>query len=196
GFLNKEVLQQISKIGLNIVIRCPKSRMLNLENNQIKAKDIFKDCYNGEFYYYHKLRKFLNDRNAYLYNVKGKLVSVCNNKECLLNKTFFFIFSTNLEYTATQIFKIYKLRWKIESFFKILKSYLSLSVLNRNNIDYVDQRINLSLSGFFIVQEMASEIKTSFYQTLKLLQDGKLIDLFEKSFKSSCKYFSYFVLDL
>ncbi|MCS7318231.1 MAG: hypothetical protein NZZ41_08015, partial [Candidatus Dojkabacteria bacterium] len=25
GFLNKEVLQQISKIGLNIVIRCPKS---------------------------------------------------------------------------------------------------------------------------------------------------------------------------
>lgn len=93
GFLNKEVLEEISKIGLNIVIRCPESRILNLEENQIKAKDIFKYCYNGEFYYYHKLKKFLNDRSAYLYNVKGKIVSVCNNKECLLNKNFFFTFS-------------------------------------------------------------------------------------------------------
>jgi len=98
-----------------------------------------------------------------------------------------------LEYTVIQIFKIYKLRWKIELFFKILKSYLSLSVLNRNDIDYVQERINLSLSGFFIIQEMASEIKLSFYQTLKLLQEGKLIDLFEKSFQSNYKYFSYFV---
>ena len=111
----------------------------------------------------------------------------------LLNKKLFFIFSTNRKYTSPEILKLYKLRWKIESFFKILKSYLGLSVLNRNDIDYVEERINLSLSGFFIVQEMSFEIKSSFYQTLKLLKSGELNELFDKTYKSVCKYFSYCV---
>lgn len=193
GFFNKNILQEVSEIGLNIITRCSKSRFLEIQENKIKAKDVFLSDYNGSFYYYHKYGKFLNQKDVLLYGLEGKLVGICNNRDDLLNKKLFFIFSTNRKYTSPEILKLYKLRWKIESFFKILKSYLGLSVLNRNDIDYVEERINLSLSGFFIVQEMAFEIKSSFYQTLKLLKSGELNELFDKTYKSVCKYFSYCV---
>ena len=87
-------------------------------------------------------------------------------------KNLFFLFSTNLEITAPQILRLYKRRWKIESFFKLLKSYLSLSVFYRNDYEYVNERINIAIAGFIVIQEMAEHLKRSFYQTLKVFQEG------------------------
>jgi len=193
GFLNKQVLEKLSELELTAITRCPRSRILEFHECKVKAKELFSESYNGDFYYYHKFKKFLNSEVVKIGDQIGRLVAAANNRDSLLSKELFFLFSTNTNLTAPKILSLYKLRWKIESLFKVLKSYLGLSVFYRNNYDYVEERINLALSGFFVIQEMSNEIKLSFYQTLKLLKSGELQELYEKSFKSTSKYFIYCV---
>jgi len=192
GFFHKSILTKLAGFGIEIVTRCPKGRVVTTDNGKQKAKDIFLDSYNGDFYYFHRYESFINSTPAEVLGQPGQIVGIANNKEGLLKKNLFFLFSSNLVLTAPEILRLYKTRWKIESFFKILKSYLSLSVFYRNNYEYVNERINLALAGFVVIQEMATETKRSFYQTLKLLQGGKIEDLFHKAFKSTSDYFSYY----
>lgn len=193
AFFNKDILINLSEYPLNIVTRCPKSRVLEINATRQKAKDIFKSSYNGDFYYYHKYHSFLNSSLAKVFDLQGQIVAIANNKECLVKKNLFFLFTTNLDITSAKILQLYKGRWKIESFFKLLKSYLSLSVFYRNSYDYVNERICLALAGFIIIQEIASELKVSFYQALKIFQEQDINHLFEKTFKSCSNYFCSFV---
>lgn len=192
GFFHKAILTKLSGFGIEIVTRCPKGRLVTTNKGKQKAKDIFFESYNGDFYYFHRYESFINSAPAEVLGKPGQIVGIANNRKGLLEKNLFFLFSSNLELTAPEILRLYKTRWKIESFFKILKSYLSLSVFYRNNYEYVNERINLALAGFIVIQEMASRTKRSFYQTLKLFQDGKLEDLFQQAFKSTSSYFCYY----
>ncbi|MFN8672406.1 MAG: transposase [Candidatus Sericytochromatia bacterium] len=189
AFFHKKILEKLSKFKVNLVTRCPKSRVLESESGKEKAEDIFTRSYNGAFYYYHKYRSFLNIKEVKVFNLDGKIVGIANNKECLLEKKLYFLFTTNLELSSAKILHLYKKRWKIESFFKILKSYLSLSVFYRNDYDYVNERINLALSGFIIIQDIAKKLKRSFYQALKIFQDSKDNNLFFDSFNENSKLF-------
>lgn len=193
GLFHKEVLTKLSGFGINIVSRCPKGYLVKTASGKQKAKDVFTGVYNGEFYYYHPYEKFLISAPAEVLGQEGQIVGIANDRKGLLEKELFFLFSTNLGITAPQILRLYKRRWKIESFFKLLKSYLSLSVFYRNDYEYVNTRINIALAGFIVIQEMAVHLQRSFYQTLKLFQDGKLEQLFQDTFKSCSKYFCSFV---
>lgn len=194
AIFNKSILTTLSQFNINIVTRCPKSRIFDLKNIKIQANYTFYKTYNGSFYYYHKYKCFLNSRFVEIFNVSGQIIGIANEKENLLNKNLFFLFTNNINITHVKALQLYKRRWKIESFFKVLKSYLSLSVFHRNYYDYVNQFINLALSGFFIVQNISSALNISFYKALKKLQDNNNIDqMFFDSFKNTSKYFCYYV---
>lgn len=193
AFFNKSILENISKLGIKIVTRCSKTRKLELNGLNKKTEEIFKSSFNGNFYYYHGYQNFLNVKEVKVLGICGKVVAIANNKVDLLNKKLFYLFTNNLELSSVKILALYKRRWKIESFFKILKSYLTLSVFYRNNYEYVDERINLALAGFFIIQEMSDNLKITFYQTLKLFQKNELESLFKTSFQNTSKYFYTFV---
>ncbi len=182
AFFHKKILEKLSDFKINLVTRCPKSRVLESKIGREKAKDIFSKSYNGDFYYYHKYKSFLNTKEVKVFNLSGKIVGIANNKECLLEKKLYFLFTTNLEITSAKILQLYKRRWKIESFFKLLKSYLSMSFFYRNDYDYVNLRINLALAGFIIIQDISKKLKCSFYQSLKSFQDNKYHNLFFDSF--------------
>ena len=191
GFFNKKVLDKLSKF--NIVTRCPKSRLVELNRSKIKAKEIFSNSYNGDFYYYHKYLSFIISENVKVSNHLGKLVGIANSKTKLIDKDLFYLFTNNINFTSAKVLNLYKSRWKIESFFKILKSYLSLSVFYRNDYNYVNQRINLALAAFFIIDYISRTIKLNFYQTLKSFQKQKYHYLFEQAFQNTSKYFYTYV---
>lgn len=193
GFFHKEIIQKLSDLKIDIVTRCPKGRKVTVNNCSEKVKELFVDDFNGSFYYYHRYQSFLNSTVAEIYGEKGQIVGIAKQRNNLIEKKLFYLFSTNLKLTAPQILQLYKRRWKIESFFKVLKSYLSLSVFYRNDYEYVNERINIALAGFFIIQELASKIKSTFHKTLKLFQEDKLQNLFEGTFKTCSKYFCYYV---
>jgi hypothetical protein len=190
AFFNKQILLNLSKFKINIVTRCPKSRVLETNGIKQKAKELFKSTYNGNFYYYHRYQNFLISEFTKVFDLPGQIVAIANNKANLIDRKLFFLFTNNLDLTSPEILRLYKSRWKIESFFKLLKSYLSLSVFYRNGYDYVNERINLALAGFFIIQEISSELKLSFYQALKLFQEKELSDLFQNKFQLCSKYFT------
>lgn len=189
AFFNKEILINLSKFKINIVTRCAKSRVLEVNGIKRKVKELYNDVYNGDFYYYHRYQSFLKSDFVKVFDLPGQIVGIANNKENLIEKKLFFLFTTDLEISSAKILQLYKRRWKIESFFKLLKSYLSLSVFYRNGYDYVNEHISLALAGFFIIQEMSSELKVSFYQALRLFQEKNLDELFHKNFKITSKYF-------
>lgn len=189
AFFNKEILINLSKFKINIVTRCAKSRVLEVNGIKRKVKELYNDVYNGDFYYYHRYQSFLKSDFVKVFDLPGQIVGIANNKENLIEKKLFFLFTTDLEISSAKILQLYKRRWKIESFFKLLKSYLSLSVFYRNGYDYVNEHISLALAGFFIIQEIASELKVSFYQALRLFQEKNLDELFHKNFKITSNYF-------
>ena len=193
GFFNKNILTSLSKFNINLVTRCPKGRVFTSENIKMKVNNAFSNIYNGSFYYYDKYSCFLKSKTVEVFDISGQIIAIANNKKNLLEKKFFFLFTNNLDITHVKTLQIYKCRWKIESFFKLLKSYLSLSVFHRNSYDYVNQFINLALAGFFVVQDIASNLNISFYRALKQIQDENIDYLFFDSFKNTSKYFCYYV---
>ncbi len=189
AFFNKEIIVKLSELNIKVVTRCPKGRVVESNNIKQKAKELFSTSYNGDFYYYHRYQSFLNSEFVKVFGLSGQIVGIANNRDNLLDRKLFFLFTNNLELSSAKILQLYKSRWKIESFFKLLKSYLSLSVFYRNDYDYVNERINLALAGFFIIQEISIELKASFYQTLKLFQEKDFNNLFQKVFQSASNYF-------
>ena len=170
GFFNKKIVEYLLSRDINFVLRSKSNKKLD---NGFKLNQLFENDYNGSFYYYHKYKSFLKSDIVSLFDKKVKIVAIANTKQKLVEKELFFLATNNLNLKLTGVLVLYKLRWSIEGFFKILKSYLSLSVFYRNNYEYVDQRISLSLIAFFIVSHKANDIKQTFYQTLKHIQQNE-----------------------
>lgn len=166
GFCDPFLLETISKLGINYICRFPKSRKIKRVNNSENAKKIFKDSRNGEFYYY-KGNGYLNSCIGEYANHKIQLVVVANKKDKLISKDFYCLLTNNLNLKYPTVLKNYKNRGKIEDLFKKLKTYMGLTVTNRHNEDYIIDRINLTFTGFVIVQEYSSKIKKTFHRTLE-----------------------------
>ena len=169
GFCVPNLLSKINELKINYICRFPKSRKITHNGKRANALKIFKDTDNSSFYYYHK--------NGYINCTRGtyadhdiQLVVVANSKEKLVSKNFYCLLTNNLKIKYPTVLKTYKLRGKIEDLFKKLKTYLGLTVCNRHNEDYITDRINLSITGFVVIQEYASRSKKTFHKSLKYIQ--------------------------
>lgn len=193
GFFNSNVINYLESKDINYVSRTAKNKKFLISGSKQRADKIFSETYNGEFYYYHKTKSFLNQRIATIWGNQTKLVAIAKNAINLKNKKLIFLISNQLELTHTEIQRLYKSRWNIESFFKLLKSYLSLSTFYRNNYEYVEQKINLALSAFIVVQELSHKLKKKFVQTLRIIQNKDIDDLVYQCIHESSKYFKSYV---
>ena len=188
GFFKKDVIEYIESKGLKYISRCSKNKNLTIERKNIRADKLFINDYNGSFYYFHRYREFLNDKVVKIFDFNAKVVAIAKDKAKLLDKDLIFLVTNNLNLLHTQILKLYKSRWAIETFFRTLKSYLGLSVFYRNNFQYVNDKINLALSAFFILQEVAFSLNKTIYQTLKAFQNGLFQEIFDQTIQNSSNY--------
>lgn len=188
GFFKKDVIEFLDKKNIFIVTRCPKNHKIKVKEVSENVHKYFSEKYNGEYYFYNKTNSFLKKEEVEVLGIEGSIVAIAKNKEKLLNKELIFLFTNNRNLTLTQVQKIYKTRWSIEVFFKILKSYLSLSVFHRNNYEYVDELINLSLCGYIILLEISKKLNLKITQVLKKIKSGELLELFNQVFYSSSNY--------
>lgn len=169
GFNTKKMLNYLESNKLNFVTRQPKSRKMDYDNKKLNSKEIFKDEYNGKFYFYHK-NGFLNHRRVKYAQIEMELVVVAQKKDDLVNRDFFCIISNRTDTSYTEIYKSYKIRSSIEMFFKRNKSYLALRSFNGNNQDKIEQHVNLCFASYMLIQRVSIEKKLTFYKTVLFLK--------------------------
>jgi hypothetical protein len=169
GFNTKKMLAYLESKKMLFVTRQPKTRKMKYDNKRMTSKDIFKDEYNGKFYYYDK-HGFLNHRTVEYAQIEVQLVVVAQKKDDLVNRDFFCIISNSKTNTYTEIYKSYKLRSSIETFFKQNKSYLALRSFNGNNQDKIESHVNLCFASYMLIQRVSREKKLTFYKTVLFLK--------------------------
>lgn len=180
GFCKSNVIDYLQKKKIKYVSRLAKNKLVG----NLRVDTCFDD-YNGDFYYYHKKRSFLRSKDFHVYGQDSRVVAIASSKEKLIYKDLVFLITNDLTLTHVEIQRLYKSRWCIEIFFKILKSYLSLSTFYRHDLKSVNEKINLALSAYFVVQELCSKLNKKFYQVLRLIQRSKIDKLLIKTIKKS-----------
>ena len=192
GFSKSNVINYLSQKKIKYISRIPKNKWLDIDGQSQRVSNLFDD-YNGSFYYYHPKHSFLKSKTANCFEKEVNIIAIAGSKTKLLNKDLVFLITNDLSLTHVEVQRLYKSRWCIEIFFKILKSYLSLSTFYRHNWIDVEEKINLSLSAFFIIQELSHKLGDTFYQTLRLIQRNQIDLLLVQTIKSSHKYIYTYV---
>lgn len=174
----------------NIVYTCRTSKGKSYQSNVGKytPKKLFKDESNRTFYFYKKVGYF-HKKIVEFCGKESTLVVIANTREKMLNRDFYCLISTEVK-TYTEIFRSYKNRFKIEVFFKNMKSYIGLESFRTHHIDKISNHISLCVFGYIMVENLSHKIGKTFFQTLMYIQterrsavETKLYPIF-KRFKS------------
>jgi len=177
-----ELIEYLNKQNIAYTCRSPKSKSFN---DNKTPKSLFKDEYNRNFYFYKKVG-YVNKKIVEFCGKETTLVVVSNSREKLLNRDFYCLISTEVK-TYTEIFRTYKNRFKIEVFFKNMKSYIGLESFRSHNIDKISNHISLCMFAYIMVENLSLKIKKTFFQTLMYIQteqrsvlERKLYPIFQR----------------
>lgn len=177
-----ELIEYLNQQNIAYTCRSPKSKTFN---DKKTPKALFKEEYNRNFYFYKKVG-YVNKKIVEYCGKETTLVVISNTREKLLNRDFYCLISTEAK-TYTEIFRSYKNRFKIEVFFKNMKSYIGFESFRSHNIDKISNHISLCMFAYIIVENLSKKIGKSFFQTLLYIQnetrsilERKLLPIFQK----------------
>lgn len=90
----------------------------------------------------------------------------------------FFFLTNNFKLDALSIARLYKLRWRIELFFKWIKQHLRIKSFFGNTLNAVKTQIWIAISVYVLVAIIRKELKLerSLYEILQILS----VSLFEQ----------------
>ena len=171
GFCCEGIIKLLNDKGVEYTCRSPKNKSYVYESGKITAKGLFKDEYNENFYFYNKVG-YMNKKEVTFCEKASTLVVVANKREKLLSRDFYCLISTEKK-TYTEIFRSYKKRFKIEVFFRNMKSYIGLESSRTHNEDKISNHIALCMFGYTIVENLSKKIKKTFFQTLIYIQTNE-----------------------
>lgn len=185
GFNCDKLISYLNEKNIPYTCRTPKNKSYKSDIGKYTPKKIFVDEYNGNFYFYDKVGYF-NKKTVEFCGKQSTLVVVSNTREKLLERDFYCLISTENK-TYTEIFRSYKNRFKIEIFFKNMKSYIGFESLRTHHIDKISNHISLCIFSYIIVENLSKKIKKTFFQTLIYIQtqrrsiiERKLYPVFNK----------------
>lgn len=185
GFNSDYLIKYLNEKNIPFTCRSAKNKSYTLDNDKYTSKKIFDSEYNGNFYFYKKVGYF-NKKIVYFCDKKSTLVVVANTREKLINRDFYCLISTENK-TYTQIFRSYKNRFKIEVFFKNMKSYIGLESLRTHHQDKISNHITLCMFSYLIVELLSKKMNSTFFQTLIYIQtqnrstlERKILPIFNK----------------
>lgn len=187
GFCKSNIIDYLNRNKIKYISRLPKNKRVEYEGKFKSVNKLFDD-YNGSFYYYHPKHSFLKSKLVNCFSATVNIIAIAGSRTKLLDKNFVYLITNDLTLTHVEVQRLYKSRWCIEVFFKILKSYLSLSTFYRHNWVDVEEKINLALSAFFVIQEISHKLSETFYQALRLIQRNQIDSLLIKTIRKSSKY--------
>lgn len=169
GFNCDYIIEYLNDKSIPYTCRAPKNKSYKLDKDKYTPKKLFKDEYNRNFYFYKKVG-YMNKRTVDFCGKQSTLVVISNTREKLLNRDFYCLISTELK-TYTEIFRSYKNRFKIEVFFRNMKSYIGLESLRTHHIDKISNHISLCIFGYIMVENLSHKIGKTFFQTLMYIQN-------------------------
>lgn len=185
GFNCDYLIQYLNDKKIEYTCRAAKNKSYKSDLGKSTAKTLFMDEYNGEYYFYKKAG-YMNKKTVDFCGKESTLVVVSNTREKLMNRDFYCLISTETK-TYTEIFRSYKNRFKIEVFFRNMKSYIGLGSSRTHNEDKISNHISLCIFGYIMVEILSTKMKKTFFQTLMYIQteqrstlERKLYPIFKK----------------
>lgn len=185
GFNCDYIIKYLNEKNIPFTCRSAKNKSYTLDKDKYTSKKIFDSEYNGNFYFYKKVGYF-NKKIVEFCGKKSTLVVVANTREKLINRDFYCLISTE-DKTYTEIFRSYKNRFKIEVFFRNMKSYIGLESFRTHNEDKISNHISLCIFSYLIVELLSKKINTTFFKTLMYIQtqnrstlQRKILPIFKK----------------
>lgn len=182
SFLNRKKIEFTARI----------SKTKKMDNSKI-IKELFDDKSNRDFYYYHKYG-FTSYIDVEYAGTLSRLVVICDTPIKLKNRDFYCILSSSLDITYTEIIRMYSLRFKIETFFRNLKSYIGLSSPRNHNEDKITSHINFCLAMHLLVQHISKKKKLTFHKALIFIKRepmSKIIREFSSYWKQISEMFVF-----
>ncbi len=195
GFNTPDFLKFLTTKNIHYIARVSKSKKMD---NKQTIKELFSDELNGNFYYYHT-KGFCKYKDIIYANRLSRLIVVCNTKQKLVDREYYCILSSNLDIKYTQVIKLYKERFKIEVFFRNLKSYIGLSSSRRHHIDKISNHINFCCAMYLLVQYISKKKKLTFYKSLLWIKTTAISIVFrlvENYWKKISKIYEFTSIEL
>lgn len=168
GFTSEVLINFINEQKIPFTCRIAKTKKFIYRKKKYTPKELFKNVKNASFYFYKKVG-YMSKKFVKYFDVKSTLVVVANTRNKLIDRDFYCLISTESK-TYTEIFRIYKTRFHIESFFRNMKSYIGLTSFNTHNQDKIDNHISLCCISYIFVELFSKKIKMTFFQTLMYIQ--------------------------
>lgn len=168
GFNCDYLIEYLNDKKIPYTCRATKGKSYQSNLGKYTPKKLFKEEYNRNFYFYKKVG-FMNKKIVEFCGKESTLVVVANTREKLLSRDFYCLISTEAK-TYTEIFRSYKNRFKIEVFFKNMKSYIGLESFRTHHIDKISNHISLCIFGYIMVENLSKKIGKTFFQTLMYIQ--------------------------
>ncbi len=169
GFCSPDLLNYLNLKNIDFFCRFPKTRKVSFSGLKVRTDEVFTIYQPTDFYYYHK-HGFVKIQNCNYAGMNVSLLGIAKDKDKLIQQKFFYIL-TNCKTVKAKAVRIYKIRWKIETLFKVLKSYLGLTSFNTHDQDSIIHNINFSISAFLVIQELSHKWNMTIYQSIEEIQN-------------------------
>lgn len=168
GFTSEILINFINQQKIPFTCRIAKNKKFIYRNNKYTPKELFNRVKNRSFYFYKNVG-YMSKKFVKYFGVKSTLVVIANSRNKLIDRDFYCLISTESK-TYTEIFRIYKVRFHIEVFFKNMKSYIGATSFNTHNQDKISNHISLCSISYIFVELFSKKINKTFFQTLMDIQ--------------------------
>lgn len=166
GFCSGAFLEALATFEIPYICRFSRSWSIETAAGKKGASaELFTN--NRAFYYDRHKDLFIAAEKGRFAQHAVKLVAIANSRQKLDQRRYYCLITNQIELKATEIFRHYLKRGRIEWFFKVLKSYLGMLAFFRHHPDEaLIPHFHMRCAAFVILQAYAQEVSQTLFQVL------------------------------